>query len=568
MDPIVFNREFLPPAEPRQDDGPAVAGFFDMLFGGGKLGIDADDEEVLGRRYQDVDSHRPTAFEDSLAARDQLAQRRDDDWESDLTPPQTNERELEERPALATPERGEPEVEPETRQQEVISDDRRPAGDDTSNNEGDNRETLAAHTGTEPATPPQNTAAEGEALNGNSLAAMPAPLSPPAAQTLTGEAKTDRAANIGAIPASPGTNPSGQAVADADPRSALNRAATATSVEGASQLTRFADKDIKATGRQTEPAQMTPTSTSTGPQVKVSLRQASLAGVAAGPLSAANSLTAMQAGETSSSGTTQQITQTAGAAASVAAQANAQAQSKAQGKDKGAGSGGKQAQGPSFAVAVQKTAGAQTAMQSGPSAPEESPGRQAGGTGSSPQNGGMPGQAASLLNRAAGTFQVNAVNTGAAPESGRPQLLPGGPAEQVAVHIQKAAAGGADRINIKLHPAELGRVDVRMETAENGSLRAVITVERPEALEFLQRDARGLERSLQDAGLKTDSQSLAFERHDAHQRGREQAHERGAENANSAPRPADTLGDEEPVPTPVLSNLGAASESGRLDISV
>lgn len=38
----------------------------------------------------------------------------------------------------------------------------------------------------------------------------------------------------------------------------------------------------------------------------------------------------------------------------------------------------------------------------------------------------------------------------------------------------------------------------------------MVTVERPETLELLQRDARGLERALQDAGLRTDSGSLNF----------------------------------------------------------
>src|SRR3546814_11737514 len=61
-----------------------------------------------------------------------------------------------------------------------------------------------------------------------------------------------------------------------------------------------------------------------------------------------------------------------------------------------------------------------------------------------------------------------------------------------------------------LHPAELGRIEVKLENASDGTLRAVISAERPETLDLLQRDARGLERALQDAGVQTDSGSLRF----------------------------------------------------------
>jgi len=41
-------------------------------------------------------------------------------------------------------------------------------------------------------------------------------------------------------------------------------------------------------------------------------------------------------------------------------------------------------------------------------------------------------------------------------------------------------------------------------------VKAIVSIERPETFELLQRDARGLEKALQDAGLKTDSNSLSF----------------------------------------------------------
>lgn len=84
------------------------------------------------------------------------------------------------------------------------------------------------------------------------------------------------------------------------------------------------------------------------------------------------------------------------------------------------------------------------------------------------------------------------------------------PVEQVAVNIKNAIGEGADKISIKLNPASLGRVEVRMEIAKDGQLSAVILAEKPETLDMLRNDVRGLERALQEAGLKTDSGSLNF----------------------------------------------------------
>ena len=82
--------------------------------------------------------------------------------------------------------------------------------------------------------------------------------------------------------------------------------------------------------------------------------------------------------------------------------------------------------------------------------------------------------------------------------------------QQIAVNISRAMQGGTDRISIQLKPAALGRVEVRLEVTADGRVQAVVTADRPETLETLQRDARGLERALQDAGLRTDTNSLSF----------------------------------------------------------
>jgi flagellar hook-length control protein FliK len=84
------------------------------------------------------------------------------------------------------------------------------------------------------------------------------------------------------------------------------------------------------------------------------------------------------------------------------------------------------------------------------------------------------------------------------------------PIRDIALHILQHADNGISRFQLRLDPPELGRVEVRMEISADGKMSAVIAVERPETLDLLQRDSRALERSLMEAGLKTDGNSLSF----------------------------------------------------------
>jgi flagellar hook-length control protein FliK len=114
------------------------------------------------------------------------------------------------------------------------------------------------------------------------------------------------------------------------------------------------------------------------------------------------------------------------------------------------------------------------------------------------------------------------------------------PVEQIAVNIKNAIGEGADKITIKLHPAQLGRVEVRMELAKDGQLSAVILAEKLETLDMLQRDARGLERALQHAGLKTDAGSLNFGLKSQNSDGTEPGRERGNSHSGQPNEHADT----------------------------
>lgn len=88
--------------------------------------------------------------------------------------------------------------------------------------------------------------------------------------------------------------------------------------------------------------------------------------------------------------------------------------------------------------------------------------------------------------------------------------MPLGVPDQVAVHIKKNVASDVDQFTINLHPAELGRIDIKLDIGADGRVSAMVAVEKAQTLELLQKDSRGLERALQDAGLQADSNSLNF----------------------------------------------------------
>ena len=97
-----------------------------------------------------------------------------------------------------------------------------------------------------------------------------------------------------------------------------------------------------------------------------------------------------------------------------------------------------------------------------------------------------------------------------APRPARPPVPPQEVTNQVAVQIKKAIGQGSDQIRIQLKPAELGKVEVKLEVTDDGRAVAAVSAERPETLDLLQRDTAGLRQALQDAGLNTDSKSLSF----------------------------------------------------------
>lgn len=91
-----------------------------------------------------------------------------------------------------------------------------------------------------------------------------------------------------------------------------------------------------------------------------------------------------------------------------------------------------------------------------------------------------------------------------------PTQAPQVPVNALAVHIAAQAQNGVKRFEIRLDPPELGRVDVRLDVGRDGHVSTHLIVERAETLDLLQRDARALEKALNDAGLKTSDDGMTF----------------------------------------------------------
>lgn len=81
---------------------------------------------------------------------------------------------------------------------------------------------------------------------------------------------------------------------------------------------------------------------------------------------------------------------------------------------------------------------------------------------------------------------------------------------QLAFEMARQAGDGNTRFQIRLDPAELGRIDVRLDIDASGQVNAKLTVEKAETLDLMQRDQRALEKALQQAGLDGSKTNLEF----------------------------------------------------------
>ena len=84
------------------------------------------------------------------------------------------------------------------------------------------------------------------------------------------------------------------------------------------------------------------------------------------------------------------------------------------------------------------------------------------------------------------------------------------PPGAVPMTIAALTRDGARQFEIRLDPAELGRIDVSIAVDREGAVRTHLVVERPETLHLLRNDAPKLEQAMTDAGLKPDSAGLSL----------------------------------------------------------
>lgn len=95
-----------------------------------------------------------------------------------------------------------------------------------------------------------------------------------------------------------------------------------------------------------------------------------------------------------------------------------------------------------------------------------------------------------------------------------PGTMPGAtaPTQQLApiLAAQATQRGGLSRLMVTLRPAELGAVEIAVESMADGPARISILAERPETLQMLQRDRLGLEQALQRAGIDQAPDALTL----------------------------------------------------------
>ncbi len=91
----------------------------------------------------------------------------------------------------------------------------------------------------------------------------------------------------------------------------------------------------------------------------------------------------------------------------------------------------------------------------------------------------------------------------------QPGARHGGAADQVKIGITQGLKAGFDAISVQLEPADLGRVEVRLEV-QDGRAQVLVTANKQDTLDMLQRDARALEQALAEAGIEADTSGMEF----------------------------------------------------------
>ncbi|MBL8546397.1 MAG: flagellar hook-length control protein FliK [Hyphomonadaceae bacterium] len=124
------------------------------------------------------------------------------------------------------------------------------------------------------------------------------------------------------------------------------------------------------------------------------------------------------------------------------------------------------------------------------------------------------------------------------------------PAAQVGREIIRRFNGGTTNFELRLDPADLGRVEVRMEVTRDHRVTAVITADNPQALTELARGARELEQHLQSAGLQLSENGLSFDLRQGAQGGESDTSNQGSRGGGNEAAPQEQQ-QQAPVARPI-----------------
>ncbi len=149
-------------------------------------------------------------------------------------------------------------------------------------------------------------------------------------------------------------------------------------------------------------------------------------------------------------------------------------------------------------------------------------------------------------------------------QTARPQQsMQSSVAEQVSVKITKALQAGQDRITIRLNPAELGRVEVKMELAFDGRTTAIVTADNRDTLDMLRRDSSDLQKALEEGGLQLSDKDMQF-----NLRGEEGQMAEDGDGENGSNDGEEELTDDFVAQEPeiIVAHEGGLLINGRLDV--
>jgi hypothetical protein len=138
--------------------------------------------------------------------------------------------------------------------------------------------------------------------------------------------------------------------------------------------------------------------------------------------------------------------------------------------------------------------------------------------------------------------------------------------DQIAFNLRQSARTGLNQIEIQLKPASLGSIDVKLEMTHDGRMTAVISSDRSDTLNLLQRNSGELQQALRDAGLQTDTGSLSFNLRGEQQQPGSQGQQSGY---LAGATPTDPTLDEVPAQAiAAAAASGSSSHAGLLNIQV